>query len=67
MNEADPEKRQNILIEAEKLLVQTDTAVFPIYYRAINYTTSQKFTGGTYTPFQGWPGDYHDGTKLTKK
>lgn len=67
MHEADPEKRQNILIDAEKLLVLKDTAIFPIYYRAINYTTSSKFTGGAYTPFQGWPGDYHDGAKLTKK
>ena len=66
MNEADPVKRQDYLFQAEKLVVQTDTAIFPIYYRSITFTTSQKFTGGTYTPFQGWPGDYHDGAKLTK-
>jgi oligopeptide transport system substrate-binding protein len=66
MKEADPAKRQDYLIQAEKLVVQTDTAIFPIYDRSITYTTSQKFTGGTYTPFQGWPGDYHDGAKLTK-
>jgi oligopeptide transport system substrate-binding protein len=66
MNEADTVKRQDYLIQAETLLVKTDAPVYPIYYRAINYTTSQKFTGGTYTAFQGWPGDYHDGAKLTK-
>ena len=66
INEADPAKRQDYLIQAEKLVASTDAAIYPIYYRAINYTTSQKYTGGTYTPFQGWPGDYHDGAKLTK-
>ncbi len=66
INAADPAKRQEILITAEKLAVQQDAPLTPLYFDVINYTTSQKFTGGTYTGFQGWPGDYTDGAKLTK-
>jgi len=65
--EADPVKRQELLIKAETLAVQTDAPIFPLYYSVINYTTSQKFTGGTNSAFQNWPGDYTDGAKLTKK
>lgn len=65
--EPDPVKRQNLLIKAETLAVQTDAPIFPLYYSVIPYTTSQKFTGGTYSAFQNWPGDYTDGAKLVKK
>ena len=66
MKESDASKRQDDLIQAEKMLIQQDAAVFPMYVNTINYTTSQKYTGGTYTAFQGWPGTYHNGAKLTK-
>lgn len=56
--EADATKRQDILIQAEKLLVQQDCPVFPIWYEVTNYTTSGKFTGATLTSFQSRPGNY---------
>lgn len=65
--EADPLKRQNDFIQAEKLGIQQDAAVFPLYYDVIPYTISSKFTGVTCSPFQPWPGDYTDGAKLIKK
>lgn len=65
--EADPAKRQELLIKAETLAVQTDAPIFPLYFGVIPYTTSNKFTGVTCTAFQQWPGDYTDGAKLTKK
>lgn len=65
--EADVTKRQELLMKAEKLAVQQDAPVYPIYFSVIPYTTSQKFTGATLTGFQSWPGDYTDGAKLTKK
>lgn len=65
--EADPAKRQDLLIKAETLAVQTDAPIFPLYFSAIPYTTSSKFTGVSCTTFQSWPGDYTDGAKLTMK
>ncbi len=63
--EADETKRQNYLIQAEKLMVQEDCPVFPIYFDVIDYTTSSKFSGVICTGFQGWPGNYINGAKLT--
>lgn len=65
--EADPAKRQDLLIKAETLAVQTDAPIFPLYFSVIPYTTSSKFTGVTSSTFQTWPGDYTDGAKLTTK
>lgn len=65
--EADPAKRQDLLLKAETLAVQTDAPIFPLYFSVIPYTTSSKFTGVTSSAFQTWPGDYTDGAKLTTK
>lgn len=64
--EADQAKRQTYLNQAESLAVTKDIVVTPLYFSAIPYTTSAKFTGGTYTAFQYWPGEYTDGAKLVK-
>lgn len=56
--ESDAVKRQDILIQAEKMIVQQDCPVFPIWYEVTNYTTSGKFTGATVTAFQTRPGNY---------
>ncbi len=61
-----PVKRQDILLQAEKMIVQQDTPVFPIWYEATDYTTSGKFTGATMTAFQTRPGNYCT-AKLTAK
>lgn len=65
-NEPDPVKRQDYLLQAEKLAVQQDAVITPLYFSAIPYTTSGKFTGGVYSGFQTWPGNYANGAKLTK-
>lgn len=64
--EPDAAKRQDTLIQAEKLLVQQDCPVFPIWYEVTNYTTSGKFTGATLTAFQSRPGNYAT-AKMTGK
>lgn len=66
VKESDPVKRQELLIKAETLAVQTDAPIFPLYYGVIPYTTSSKFTGVTCSAFQSWPGTYTTAT-LTKK
>ena len=64
--ESDAAKRQDYMMQAEKLAVTKDFVVSPLYFSVITYTTSAKFTGGISSGFQTWPGNYTDGAKLTK-
>ncbi len=64
--ESNAKNRQEDLIKAEKTAIQ-DAVISPLYFSVINYTTSSKITGGTYTAFQYWPGEYTDGAKIIKK
>lgn len=49
--EGDAEKRQELLIEAEALLIE-DMAVGPLYFTCTQYAVSGKLTGLVRTPFQ---------------
>ncbi|WP_174192810.1 peptide ABC transporter substrate-binding protein [Caproicibacterium lactatifermentans] len=60
--EADAAKRQNILIQAEKLMMD-DCPIYPLYFKAQCYVTSGKFTGLTRTAFQDI--DLCDGAKVS--
>ncbi|WOC31691.1 MULTISPECIES: peptide ABC transporter substrate-binding protein [Caproicibacterium] len=60
--ESDSVKRQDDLLKAEKLVVETDCAAFPLYFRVKTYTCSKKLSGLTRTPFQEF--DVCDGAKI---
>lgn len=64
MKEVDAQKRQEILMEAEKLLVQEDAAVFPLYFSVKPYAVSDKPEGMTRTGFQEF--DFTDGAEIVK-
>lgn len=49
--EGDPEKHQEIMIEAEKLLME-EMPIGPIYFRVRDYITSAKFSGVIRNAFQ---------------
>ena len=52
MKEADVVARQDMLIQAETLVTKTDAAVYPIYFSAVSYATSDKVQNMTRTGFQ---------------
>lgn len=60
--ETDTTKRQQILIQAEKLMLQ-DYPIFPLVFKSQCYTTSGKLTGLTRTAFQDL--DLCDGAKVS--
>lgn len=60
--EADATKREKTLQDAEKMVVNTDCAVFPLYFRMRTYTCSKKLSGLTRTTFQEF--DVCDGAKI---
>ncbi len=51
MQESDTAKRQDMLIEAEKLLI-SDMVVGPLYFTHTSYAVSEKLEGVVRTPFQ---------------
>lgn len=61
--EADPLKRQDMIIEAEKLLIE-DSAIAPMYFTCMPYATSAKLEGITRTSFQEY--DFCDGAKIVE-
>lgn len=65
MQEVDVEKRQDMLIQAETLLVQTDVPVYPLYFSVKPYVVSSKVEGITRTGFQEW--DFTDAAKIVEK
>ena len=64
MKEVDPAKRQDLLIQAETLLVKTDAPIFPLYFSAKAYVASGKLQGMTRTGFQEF--DFTDGAEIVK-
>ena len=62
MVEVDAAKRQEMLIQAETLLVQTDAPVFPLYFSVVPYAVSDKLEGMTRTGFQEF--DFTDGASI---
>lgn len=62
MKEVDPVKRQEMLIQAETLLVQTDAPIFPLYFSSVGYVVSDKLDGMTRTGFQEF--DFTDGAVI---
>lgn len=64
MKEVDPVKRQDLLIQAETLLVQTDAPVFPLYFSVKPYVVSGKLQGLTRTGFQEF--DFTDGAEIVQ-
>ena len=65
MKEVDVEKRQEMLIEAEKMLILEDFAIAPMYFRTQPYIFSDKMTGVTRSGFQEW--DFTDGAEIVTK
>ena len=63
--EVDVEKRQQLLIQAETLLVKTDAPVFPLYFSVKPYVLSSKVQNVTRTGFQEW--DFTDGAEIVTK
>ncbi len=64
-NEVDVEKRQELLIQAETMLVKTDAPVFPLYFSVKPYVLSSKVQNVTRTGFQEW--DFTDGAEIVTK
>lgn len=62
MEEKDAAKRQEILHQAETILIQEDYVVYPIYFSVINYVCSNKLSGMTRTGFQEF--DFCDGAEI---
>lgn len=62
MAEQDAAKRQEMLQQAETILVQQDYAVYPLYFSVINYVSSNKISGMTRTGFQEF--DFCDGAEI---
>lgn len=50
--EPDRDKRFDLLMKAEKILIADDMAIGPYYFRAKDYTTSDKLVGVVRTAFQ---------------
>ena len=61
VNESNVVKRQQELIDAEKMAM-ADCPVYPLFFSALPYTTSAKLTGLTRTTFQDL--DVCDGAKI---
>lgn len=60
--EVDKVKRQEMLMTAEKIAVQKDAILFPLYFQSVTYTVSDKLEGMTRTGFQEF--DFTDGAKI---
>lgn len=60
----DAKERQDKLVEAEKLLVQEDCPIYPLYFSSCTYAVSDKIQGMTRTGFQEF--DFTDGAKIVK-
>lgn len=60
--EVDPQKRQDMLVKAEKLLVEQDAPVSPLYFSAVPYGVSDKVEGMVRTGFQEF--DFTNGAKI---
>lgn len=64
MQEVDAAKRQEILQQAETILIKDDYAVYPLYFSVITYVQSNKISGMTRTGFQEF--DFCDGAEIVK-
>lgn len=64
MNEVDAAKRQEIMQQAETILVKEDCVVYPLYFSVVNYAKSNKISGMTRTGFQEF--DFCDGAEIVK-
>lgn len=64
MEEPDAAKRQEMLREAESILIKDDYAVYPIYFSVRNYLVSDRLQGMTRTGFQEF--DFCDGAEIVK-
>lgn len=62
--ESDPQKRQDMLVKAEKLLVGQDAPVYPIYFSKNSYALSDKVEGMVRSGFQEY--DFTNGAKIAK-
>lgn len=63
MGETDALIRQELLIEAERLLME-DAPIVPLYFSCVPYAVSSKLTGMTRTGFQEY--DFCDGAKIAE-
>lgn len=61
LKEVDPQKRQDLLVEAEKTIID-EAVVAPIYFSSQLYIESAKVKGLTRTGFQEF--DFTDGTEI---
>lgn len=62
--EVDAQKRQELLVEAEKILVEQDAPVSVLFFQSTIYAVSDKLEGMTRTGFQEF--DFTDGAKIVK-
>lgn len=62
--EVDAAKRQEILQQAETILIKDDCVVYPLYFSVVNYVKSNKLSGMTRTGFQEF--DFCDGAEIVK-
>lgn len=62
--EVDAAKRQEILQQAETILVKDDCVIYPLYFSVVNYVKSNKLSGMTRTGFQEF--DFCDGAEIVK-
>ena len=63
--EVDVDKRQELLIQAETLLLKEDAPIFPLYFSVVPYVLSSKVQNVTCTGFQEW--DFTDGAEIVTK
>lgn len=63
MGEADAFIRQELLVEAERLLME-DAPIVPLYFSCVPYAVSSKLIGMTRTGFQEY--DFCDGAKIAQ-
>lgn len=64
IKEADDKKRQEMLIEAEKILVEQDAPVSVLYFQKMTYALSDKIEGMVRTGFQEF--DFTNGATIVK-
>ena len=62
--EKDPVKRQELLVECEKILSLEDAPIYTLYYSTKPYVVSDKLQDVTRTGFQEW--DFQDGATIAK-
>lgn len=63
--EVDPQKRQDMLVKAEKLLIEKDAPVYPIYFSKNAYALSDKVEGMVRSGFQEY--DFTNGAKIVNR